>query len=175
MINSSSRGKLDQIAIALALVCGIHCLITPILLVALPFLATTFWTSSNFHLWMFCFVLPTTALASILGYRRHKNKSVAALTIVGVALLAIATLWERTSLSENLDVVAHRSDSPLTAGESCGSCCVVPSHKNDSLPLSLAGITLSTPILFNLLGGLFLIRGHWRNFRLCRTDHNCSR
>lgn len=176
----------------MAFVCGIHCLITPILLIALPILGTTFWSSSNFHLWMLCFVLPTTALASISGYRMHSNKSAISLTIVGVALLVTATFWERASLQENSDnvthtsesssgvsywaiqklsVVANESESSLAAGESCGSCCVAPSKANETPSLSIAGVTFSSPILLNFLGGLFLIRGHWLNFRLCK---NCS-
>ena len=187
---STKGGWLDQIAIALAVVCGIHCLITPILLIALPILGTTFWSSSNFHFWMLCFVLPTTALASISGFRRHRNKGAITLTIMGVALLVTATFLERASLpgssddvtytSENpsgvsylaiqqLSVVANESESSLAAEESCGSCCVVPSKANETPSLSLAGVTFSSPILLNFLGGLFLIRGHWLNFRLCKS------
>ena len=187
---STKGGWLDQIAIALAVVCGIHCLITPILLIALPILGTTFWSSSNFHFWMFCFVLPTTALASISGYRRHGKKGAISLSIMGVALLVTATFWERASLSgssddvthtsesssgvsfgaiQQLSAVANESESSLAAGESCGSCCVAPSKANKALSLSLAGVTFSSPILLNFLGGLFLIRGHWLNFRLCKN------
>ena len=187
---STKGGWLDQIAIALAVVCGIHCLITPILLIALPILGTTFWSSSNFHFWMLCFVLPTTALASISGFRRHRNKGAISLTIVGVALLVTATFLERASLRgssddvtytseisseisylaiQQLNVVANDSESSLAAEESCGSCCVVPSKANETPSLSLAGVTFSSPILLNFLGGLFLIRGHWLNFRLCKS------
>ena len=176
----------------MAFICGIHCLITPILLIALPILGTTFWSSSNFHLWMLCFVLPTTALASISGYRRHSNKGAISLTTVGVALLVTATFWERASLPgssddltntskssseisyraiQQLSVVANASESSLSAEESCGSCCAVPSKANETPSISLAGVTFSSPILLNFLGGLFLIRGHWLNFRLCK---NCS-
>jgi hypothetical protein len=47
----------------MVVICGIHCLVTPLLLVALPILATTFWVDQNFHLWMLLLVLPTTSLA----------------------------------------------------------------------------------------------------------------
>lgn len=167
----SNSGWLDRVAIIMALICGIHCLITPILLVALPILTTTFWSSSNFHLWMLAFVLPTTALASIAGCRKHKNKTVAAFAISGVALLATATLWERSTKAESSGPIVHASESHTNAVESCGSCCPVPSQADDSKSISLAGITLSPPIVLNLLGGLFLIAGHWRNFRLCRAIH----
>lgn len=166
-------GWLDRIAIIMAVVCGIHCLITPVLLVALPILGTTFWGSSNFHLWVLAFVLPTTALASIAGCRKHKNKAVAALTIGGVALLATATFWERTSLSNEAPPIIHLAENQSQEGESCGTCCPVPSQGDNSNSLSLAGITLSPPILLNLLGGVLLICGHWRNFRLCRMDRCC--
>ena len=39
---SARRGLLDRLAISMAVVCGIHCLVTPILLVALPIIGTTF-------------------------------------------------------------------------------------------------------------------------------------
>lgn len=165
-------GWLDRIAIIMAVACGIHCLITPILLVALPILGTTFWGSANFHLWMLGFVLPTTALASIAGCRKHKNKAVAALAIGGVSLLATATLWERASFSSETPPIVHIAENSANAEESCGTCCPIPGQADDSNALSLAGINLSPPIALNLLGGLFLVVGHWRNFRLCRK-HQC--
>ncbi len=189
---SAKREWLDQIAIAMAFICGVHCLITPILLIALPILGATFWSSSNFHLWMLCFVLPTTALASISGYRRHRNGGVISLTTVGVALLVTATFWERASLPmssddvthtseslsgfsdraiQQLSVVANESERSLAAEESCESCCAVPSKASQTPSLSFAGVTFSSPILLNFLGGLLLVRGHWLNFRLCK---NCS-
>jgi hypothetical protein len=168
----SNSGWLDRIAIIMALICGIHCLITPILLVALPILANTFWSSPNFHLWMLGFVLPTTALASIAGYRKHKKKAVAAFAIGGIALLATATFWERASFWDSPQAMALASESQTHAGESCGSCCPTPGQVDDSNSLGLAGINISPPIALNLLGGLSLVVGHWRNFRL-RGKHQC--
>lgn len=157
----------------MAALCGIHCLVTPVLLVALPILATTFWTSSNFHLWMLCFVLPTTALATYSGCRRHMDKAVAALAVAGVALLLAATLWERAGAPEP-SFAAHSFDESSVAGDACGSCCSIAGEVELETG-SVAGISLPLPTILNLLGGLLLSGGHWRNFRLCRSgDCGCK-
>lgn len=178
MMNSSSSsyldtGWLDRVAIAMAVICGIHCLVTPILLVILPILATTFWTSSNFHLWMLCFVLPTTAFATFSGWRKHKDRLVAALAISGLVLLVTATTWERTSAHDHSHSTAHASHDHSDSGESLGSCCTAEMGEKIDSGL-LAGISFSLPVFLNLLGGVLLSVGHWRNFRLCRKrDCRC--
>ena len=73
----AGQNWLDRAAIAMALVCGIHCLVTPILLVLLPVIGTTFWANGDFHLWMLVLVVPTTVLAAISGCRKHRDRMVA--------------------------------------------------------------------------------------------------
>jgi len=56
----TNHGWLDTLAVGMSLLCAVHCLLTPVLLVFLPILGGTFWVSNNFHLWMLLLVLPAT-------------------------------------------------------------------------------------------------------------------
>jgi hypothetical protein len=107
------KGWLDHLAISMAVICGIHCLVTPVLLVALPILATTFWVDEHFHLWMLFLVIPTTTLAILSGCRRHKDKWVLAMAGVGVSLLVTALVAERSS--HHLGHVHHHGHAPAHA------------------------------------------------------------
>lgn len=81
---------LDGVAMSLAGVCGIHCLLMPVLLITFPLLGSSLFTHGAFHQWMLAAVLPTTALAILLGCRRHKDLWVLLLSLGGFALLCFA-------------------------------------------------------------------------------------
>jgi len=165
----------------MAVVCGIHCLVTPVLLVALPILATTFWVDANFHLWMLFLVLPTTSLAVWSGCRRHKDKWVFAAAFVGLTILTTSLLWERSAhVQAHIPAGANETRAQMVAGPdtasgsphtAVGGCCAL--HPIDSGSAEhQAGFSLSAMLaphaLLNTLGGFFLILGHTRNFMLCR-------
>ena len=183
MINPSSR-ILDKVAISMALICGIHCLVTPVLLVALPLLATTFWVDENFHLWMILLVIPTTSLAIFSGCRRHKDKWVLASAIIGLGILVTALVTERSlhshQHSEDLEPTLLASATPhldehATSHATGGGCCPahpveVISEETGETMIVTSAASLSWHALLNSLGGLFLIAGHSRNYFLCRKE-----
>ena len=70
-----TRGWLDKLAISMAAVCAVHCLLTPVIIVLLPIVATSFFVHQDFHLWMLFLVIPTTSLAIGMGCRKHKDLS----------------------------------------------------------------------------------------------------
>ena len=170
-LNPSSSGWLDRIAIVMAVVCGIHCLLTPLLLVALPIIGVTFWTDPNFHIWMLALVIPTTTLAAFSGCRKHKDKIVATLAAIGILTLITANGTEILAAGPN-DIALGE----IAAAEDvdCGDCCAVDGNTEGVSKASLALPSLSTASLLNLAGGLFLIAGHIRNFRLCRIKRCCE-
>lgn len=88
------HGYLDKLAISMSVLCGIHCLITPILIAFLPILSTTFWVSQDFHLWLLVLVIPTTSFAVLAGCRKHKDKIVLILSIVALLMLSSVALYE---------------------------------------------------------------------------------
>ncbi len=84
----SHGSYLDRIGIWLSGICMVHCVITPIILVLLPMM--TFVRSEWVHLVLAC-VLPLVAFAAFLpGYRRHQDKLVIALGLIGLSLIIFA-------------------------------------------------------------------------------------
>ncbi|MGE9292693.1 MAG: MerC domain-containing protein [Puniceicoccales bacterium] len=170
---------LDRLAISMAVICAIHCLVTPALLVALPIIATTFWSHENFHLWMLLLVLPTTGLAVYSGCRRHKDRWVMALIATGLCLLVLAYSSEQFSLGfendealEQPSTLVQSGDTPFDTHAQEGGCCSLHPGSVTSSDDSTVKESAVIPwhALLNTLGGLFLIAGHTRNFRLCRQE-----
>jgi len=89
-----SHGWLDSLAVGAAMVCAVHCLLTPILIVALPIFATTFFAQEDFHFFMIFLVLPMTGTAVFLGCRKHKDKAVLFLSLAGLSLLVFMAMKE---------------------------------------------------------------------------------
>ena len=159
MLNASksrcaTHGWLDSLAISMAVVCAVHCLLTPILLILFPILATTFWVQENFHLWMLLFVLPTTGFAMFLGCRKHKDAFVIGFSVLGLACLLAVSLYE--SFFHLGQMLQHSSE--------CVKCT------QGGWKTYLSATTFA-----NMLGGSFLAGAHVRNYRLCRRlqcSHN---
>jgi len=184
----TSHSWLDRLAISMAVVCGIHCLVTPVLLVALPILATTFWVDENFHLWMLLLVIPTTSLAVWTGCRRHKDRWVLAAAALGMAILVAALLSERMvhAQAEGQAPVPLAAGAPAgpasdgsvadpaaTAGHAAeGGCCALHPREGGGAASEASGVaeasTVRWPAWLNAVGGMFLVVGHSRNFLLCR-------
>ena len=133
---------LDKIAIFLSATCAVHCLLTPVLIIALPIVSTSFFANANFHLWMLYLVLPTTGLAIFLGCKKHKDKVVISLSALGLLILTGSTIYQL-----------------MIQGDS-GECVIC----------STGGHSLNNPLVWiNILAGILLISAHVRNFRLCRA------
>ena len=144
------HGWLDRIAIGMAAVCAIHCLLAPILIMALPIIATSFFVHQDFHLWMIFFVLPTTVLAIFMGCRDHKDRAVLALSAIGLSVLLFALIQERMYYASEIGTQAD-----------CEIC---------ARDLSTEPIPMQAGVWLNAIGGLFLASAHIRNFRLCRKN-----
>ncbi|WP_370980895.1 MerC domain-containing protein [Agaribacterium sp. ZY112] len=86
----------DRLAISLSLVCTLHCLAMPLILVLLPSLAALQLNNEAFHVWMVAAVIPTSLYALSLGCKKHKRYRLLAIGVVGLSLLVLAlTLGER--------------------------------------------------------------------------------
>ncbi|OFC70340.1 MerC domain-containing protein [Alteromonas confluentis] len=81
----------DKIAIALSSLCVVHCIITPILLIALPALGgVAFLDHEVFHQILLFFVLPVGVIAITAGYRHHKSAAILGSGLLGLLLLTLA-------------------------------------------------------------------------------------
>ncbi len=118
MDNRSSRrgGILDHAAIALSGLCLVHCLLLPIIIVAVPLLAQL--DETHFHAQMLFVIAPVSLFAFAQGYRRHGNKRIIAGGIAGIAILFIGG----TVAHANFGLLA---DSLLTIA---GSITLATSH-----------------------------------------------
>jgi len=88
---ADSASLLDRAAIALSGLCVLHCLATPLVLLMLPLLGQ--FSDSHFHLQMLVVVVPVSALALSLGYRKHRRSSVLVTGAAGLLLLYIGGTW----------------------------------------------------------------------------------
>ncbi|MCG9760062.1 MULTISPECIES: MerC domain-containing protein [Pseudoalteromonas] len=82
----------DKAAIGLSMLCIVHCLILPFLLIVLPPFAGLLALSDEvFHQWLLIAVIPISIFALGFGYVRHKSCLVVSLGLVGCTLLVLAT------------------------------------------------------------------------------------
>ena len=140
---------LDSIAIGMSMLCAVHCLLTPVLIVSLPIVATTFWVHQDFHLWMILFVVPTTSAAVFMGCRIHKDKMVLFLSILGLGFLVSVAGYETWYYIERLPAEASVCPHCLAKQE---------------------GNIFKSMTIFNVIGGVFLASAHTRNYFLCRAS-----
>jgi hypothetical protein len=87
MTKETIQCPLDRLAIALAGLCLVHCLLTPLALVLFPMLAATVVVDEHVHQLLVWLVLPASLVALALGCRRHKDRLV--VTLGGLGLLTL--------------------------------------------------------------------------------------
>ena len=90
----------DKTAISLSLLCTIHCLALPLLLVYLPTIAALNLTDEAFHLWMLVAVIPISVFAITLGCKKHKSYTVFFLALTGLSLMIAAAVLGHDYLGE---------------------------------------------------------------------------
>lgn len=104
---------LDRVAVVLSGLCLVHCLALPLVIAALPFLAGL--SDSHWHGPMLLIALPVSAVAIVIGYRRHGNRGIVAGGIAGLALLTAGATLGHAYLGVTADRVLTISGSLLLA------------------------------------------------------------
>ncbi len=89
----------DKSAIGLSLLCAIHCLVFPLIIVLMPSLIALPLNNEMFHVWMVVAVLPTSAYALTIGCRQHKRYRLLILGLLGLACLVLAVVLGEIFLS----------------------------------------------------------------------------
>ncbi|WP_189402942.1 MerC domain-containing protein [Arenicella chitinivorans] len=90
---------LDRISIGLSTLCVVHCLATPLLLVLVPALGTTFFAGEELHFYLVVGVVPASCFSLGLGCKRHQRIWVALLGIAGLSMLVFALNLERVDIA----------------------------------------------------------------------------
>lgn len=81
--------KWDRVGAVLSVVCALHCVVTPFLTLSLPFWIYSIHYSP-FHLVIAIFIFPIGLYAFWGGYKKHHNKWVLVLGVLGLILLGLA-------------------------------------------------------------------------------------
>tara|TARA_Y100000996_G_scaffold360190_1_gene302492 strand:+ start:127 stop:522 length:396 start_codon:yes stop_codon:yes gene_type:complete len=88
---------IDYFGVTISAVCGIHCILLPLILLIAPY---SFLASHEFHVVLIYFILPAAALAFFLGCKKHGDKKVAIMGIIGIILLATSIFIHEVFHSE---------------------------------------------------------------------------
>lgn len=81
----------DKWGITLSGICAIHCLLTPLLVLAVPVAGEAFeqpWV----HITMAIFIVPIGLFAFYSGYQHHKKVGLTTLGLLGLALIGVGLL-----------------------------------------------------------------------------------
>ena len=90
----------DKIAISLSVLCVLHCLTVPLLVVLLPSITVLALDREAFHLWMVIAVIPISLYALTLGCKKHKKPSILFFGLFGLAFLISAVFFGESQLGE---------------------------------------------------------------------------
>ncbi len=93
------QDMIEGVAVGAALACLVHCIALPVVIAALPALATVVPIPATFHILALAFAVPATGGALYIGYRRHRLAAPLLIGGVGLVLLALGVLhWGETPL-----------------------------------------------------------------------------
>jgi hypothetical protein len=96
----------DKLAIGFSMVCVVHCLVLPILLILLLLFSGLFALDDEmFHQWMLYAVLPISIAALIMGYLHHRSFKVFVVGSIGLVLIILSTTLGHDVLGDTGEVV----------------------------------------------------------------------
>ena len=93
----------DKAAIGISMLCVLHCLALPVLIVLLPSMSSLPLNDEAFHSWLIFAVIPTSLYALTLGCHQHKNYGLLKLGSMGLGCLVLALVIGEAVHSELLE------------------------------------------------------------------------
>lgn len=82
----------DKAAVGLSLLCVVHCLFLPIVLILLPpFAGLLVFNDELFHRMLLVAVVPISIIALVIGYLHHRSYRVLFIGLVGLSILIVTT------------------------------------------------------------------------------------
>lgn len=179
-VQADGRTWLDRVGIGASLLCAVHCLAAPFLLLLLP-AAGSIWSHPAVHWVLAVLVVPLALWVLYNGYRKHGSK----LTLVAASLGALLILAGLVSPMVHTDPVVEFSvpaifgepaAPPVAAAETtCTEACC-PSITHDAAN-SASIISMPPGGLLTLLGSVLLVLAHASNLISCRCfskDECCT-
>jgi len=102
-ITSQSLGqqnRWDYVGVGASFLCVVHCLLTPVLITALPALAAT---EHQTHSVFAIIILLLGMLAFIPGYLKHRNKSVPVIGFIAISMITFASVLPEMKNAEMIE------------------------------------------------------------------------
>jgi hypothetical protein len=81
--------NLDKMGMFLSLLCAVHCILTPMLILSLPIMARYYMAHPAFHWILALMIFPVGVLAFYHGYRHHRRSLVFFLGIPGLLIVSV--------------------------------------------------------------------------------------
>jgi hypothetical protein len=94
----------DRLAVLISLLCAVHCLLLPVLLVAFPLLSGSLLSDESFHQLLLWVILPTSIISISLARCHHPDRKVLVLVSSGLFVLVFAALIAHEYLPESIDI-----------------------------------------------------------------------
>lgn len=114
----------DKFAMILSSLCVVHCLLTPLLLIAIPSLAgVALLTDESFHHLLLYFVVPVGFVALLIGFMHHHTLWVVCFGLTGLMVLSSPLILEMLGLGH--EVLGENGETVVTM---IGSLFVVAAH-----------------------------------------------
>lgn len=115
---NSDYGFWDRVGVALSLLCLLHCIATPLIILSLPILARYYLANPIFHLFLAIMIVPVGLWSFVKGFKHHRSYRPLALGVPGMALVALTPYLVHVQgfrLPEQISVVI-------------GSCMLITAH-----------------------------------------------
>lgn len=93
----------DRIGISTSILCVLHCLLTPLLLVVAPLVGASLH-ADWIHPVIMIIAVPVAVWALYAGYRHHKRASTLVLGAIGLAFIAAAAFYPGDHHNDNFEV-----------------------------------------------------------------------
>lgn len=106
----------DKAAIVLSMLCVVHCVALPVVLIVLPSVSGLLaFDDEVFHIWLLFAVIPISLFATLTGYFHHRRKSVLSIGLAGMVALVLAAVVGHDLFGHTAEVVMTIVGSGLIA------------------------------------------------------------
>ncbi|MBT6325896.1 MAG: MerC domain-containing protein [Bdellovibrionales bacterium] len=99
LLTEKSEKTLDKLGMIISGVCVIHCLLTPIIVLALPWVEGIF-SHEVVHLSLLLFLFPLAIFTFTHGYKTHKKLSIVIMGAIGISFISIPILIHPAEFTE---------------------------------------------------------------------------
>lgn len=85
-------GRIDRLGASLSFLCALHCLLQPLLLLALPMVGLSFFLNENLETLFLGGTVVLATFALVMGYRHHRNAWVFPFLAAGIVLIVASRI-----------------------------------------------------------------------------------